>query len=131
MVQPSRLKVILLLIAMAQLATEVTRLVVAWTPLHSPHKITEEQTGAGQHEAYGSEPDDARADLGTERATRQDPPGARGPPPDSRRYLPTPSPSLRPDFRTSYPRWCETCPQPGWRCERRYDAWYCVWYAEW
>jgi|SRR5579871_451494 len=125
----SRLKVILLLIAMAQLATEVTRLVVAWTPSHSPHDVTEEQMGSGQHDAYayGSESDAARADLGLKRGKRQEPSGAREPP-DSRRYEPA-----RPEFHTSYPypRWCETCPQPAWRCERRYEAWYCVRYAEW
>jgi hypothetical protein len=132
MVRPSRLKVILLLIAMAQLATEVTRLVEAWTPSHIPHNITEEQMGSGQHDAYGSESDAARTDPGTKRANRQEPPGARGPPPDSRGYWPASSPSLRPDFRTSDPPpWCETCRQSERRCERRDYGWYCRWYAVW
>jgi hypothetical protein len=131
MTVPSRLKMILLLIAMAQLATEVTRLLLVWTPQHARHDIVEEQVGSGPRDAYGSARGISREDLGTRRAKQPDLSGARGPPSDSRKYSPPPSSRLRRDVRVNDPPWCQGCRQPEWRCERHYDEWYCDWYDEW
>jgi hypothetical protein len=108
MAQPSRLRIIVLLIAVAQLATEVTRLVSAWTPSQSRRDRIEERMKPSWSGPYGSEPG---KDLGTRRMAPSDR-SARGPPSDSRGYRPAPS-------------------QRVWRCERRYGEWYCEWYYEW
>jgi hypothetical protein len=127
MVEPSRIKTLplLVLLAMAQLATEVTRLVVAWTPAHiSPRAPTGEQTSSSQRNGRGSEPEvrkdlETRKDLEAKPTMRPVPATPREPPPDARRYGPAP---LRPDFSVSYRPWVR---RPVWRCERRYDGWYC------
>jgi hypothetical protein len=122
MVETSRLKIILLLIAMAQLGTEVTRLVSELIPSHSRHTRIEERMKPGRPDAHGSESGATREDPGTKGMKPSDPSGARGPPPDSRGYRTAP-------FSRYYPG-CRDCRQSAWRCERRYDAWYCEWYDE-
>jgi hypothetical protein len=129
MAEPSRLrmillvKMILLVIAMAQLATEVTRLVSAWQPAHISH----EEQRSGQPGGYGFDP--AGRDQETKRTKRPDLPGGREPPPYPRTYRPVP---LHPDFSPNYrPSWCQACRQGVWLCERRYDGWYCDWYEDW
>jgi hypothetical protein len=120
MVEPSRFKTLplLVLLAMAQLATEVTRLVIAWTPAHISRAPTSEQTSSGQRNGHGSEPE-VRKELETKPATRPVPAAPREPPPDSRKYTPAP---LRPDFSINYRPWVR---RPVWRCEWRYDGRYC------
>jgi hypothetical protein len=135
MVERSRLKMILLLIAMAQLATEVTRLASEWTSSHSRHTRIEERMRAGQTDGYGSEPD-LRTDLETKWMNPSDPSSARGPPPEPRKSRPAPPPSWRPDVGTNHPPWCRGCRELRWRSERRYyddwyrdyDDWYYGWY---
>jgi hypothetical protein len=130
MAAPSRLRIILLLIAIAQLATEVTKLLRDWTPAHSTHTRIGEWMNPGQPDAYGSDPNTVNKDLGTKRRKPSDPSGARGPPADSRKSWPAPFPRLRPDIGFYHP-WCRDCRPPTWRYERKYyDDWYYDGYYE-
>lgn len=119
MVEPSRLKIILLLIAMAQLATEVTRLVSDLIPSHSRHIKIEERAKPGQPDTSGSESGAARNAPEAKWIAPSEPPAARGPSLDLRGYG-------NASFSRYYPG-CRACRQPGWRCERHYNAWYCEW----
>ena len=124
MAAPSRIRIILLLIAIAQLATEVTKLLRDWTPAHSTHTRIGEWMNPGQPDAYGSVRDTVHMDPGTKRMKPSDPSSAPGPPAGSRKSEPAPFPRLRPDIGFYHP-WCRDCRPPAWRYERRYyDDWY-------
>jgi hypothetical protein len=121
----------MLLIAMAQLAIEVTKLVREWTPAHGAHIRIDEQMKPSLPDAYGSEPDTVNKDLRTKRMKPSDPSSARGPPSDSRKSRPAPFPRLRPDIGIHHLPWCWGCRPPAWQYERRYyDDWYDDWYYD-
>jgi hypothetical protein len=122
MAEAPRLNIVLLLIALANLATDITRLAVEWSPSHILHDAIKEHMGLRQRDAYGRAPDSresdaARNDLQQKRAKPWDP-GARGPPSDPRGSGPVPFPRLRPNYGTNRPSRCPGCPEPMRRFER-------------
>lgn len=114
MVEPARLNIVLLLVAIANLATDITRLSLEWTPSDSHHDGLKRQMNGGQPDAYGQGPDapvsgNARKDLAPRRMK-----------PDPRESWPAPFSRLRPDFSYRRPPWCVAgCRQPMRPFERR------------
>ncbi len=123
--ETGRLSFVLLVIALANLATDITRLALELAPPPPLHESVPVQTRPGQQETP-MQPPDARepappGDIPQQKAKVPDTPGARGPPRarESRRAR-APFSELRPDFSINHPPWCWACGQPmGRYVERR------------
>jgi hypothetical protein len=124
--ETGRLSFVLLVIALANLATDITRLALELAPPPAPHESVPVQTIPVQQET-AMQPPDARADaahkdIPQQKAKLPDAPGARGPPREPRESGPERPPfsQLRPDFSINHPPWCVACGQPVRRyVERR------------
>jgi hypothetical protein len=126
LMETGRVSFVLLVIALANLATDITRLVLELAHLPPLHESVPVETRPGQQETP-MQPPDARepaplGDMPQQKAKLPDAPGARGPPrepPESRRAR-APGSELRPDFSINHPPWCWACGQPmGRYVERR------------
>ena len=125
--ETGRLSFVLLVIALANLATDITRLALELAPAPAPHESVPVQTRPGQQE-ISRPPPDARADATQKEGPQQkaklpDAPAARGPPRERRESGPArvPFSELRPDFSVNHPPWCWACGQPmGRYVERRH-----------
>ena len=125
--ETGRLSFVLLVIALANLATDITRLALELAPAPAPHESVPVQTRPGQQE-ISTPPPDARADATQKESPQQkaklpDAPAARGPPRERRESGPArvPFSELRPDFSVNHPPWCWACGQPmGRYVERRH-----------
>ncbi len=125
--ETGRLSFVLLVIALANLATDITRLALELAPAPAPHELVPVQTRPGQQE-ISTPPPDARADATQKESPQQkaklpDAPAARGPPRERRESGPArvPFSELRPDFSVNHPPWCWACGQPmGRYVERRH-----------
>src|SRR5215467_2515637 len=105
--ETARLSFVLLVIALANLATDITRLALELAPPPA-HESVPVQTIPVQQE-IAMQPPDA--------------PGARGPPRERRESGPArvPFSELRPDFSINHPPWCPACDRPMPRyVERRH-----------
>jgi len=121
MVEPARLSisVILLLIALANLATDITRLLLELVPSRTIHEPGPMPTRPAQPETSGQAPETRQADA-TRKVTPQknakppDTPNARGPPRGQRKPgIPrAPFSPLPPDFSINCPPWRSACRQP-------------------
>ena len=94
MAEPARLNIVLLLIAMANLATDITRLAMEWAPSGPLHGALKSKMNGDQPHPYGQGPD-----AGEPRRA-----------PFSR---------LPPDFSHKRSPWCLACRQPMRPFERR------------
>jgi hypothetical protein len=109
MMETGRLSFVLLVIALANLATDITRLVLELAPPPAPHDSVPVQTRPSQQEISIQSPDaraDAtRRDIPQQKAKLPDAPGARGPPRERRESGPArvPFSELRPDFSVNHP----------------------------
>src|SRR5258708_31581515 len=117
--ETGRLSFVLLVIALANLATDITRLALELAPPPAPHDSVPVQTGPCQQEISIQSPD-ARADatqkdIPQQKAKLPDAPGARGPPREPResRRARAPFSELRPDFSVNHPPWCWACQPMG------------------
>jgi hypothetical protein len=125
--ETGRLSFVLLVIALANLATDITRLALELAPPPASHESVPVQTRPGQQE-ISTPPPDARVDATQKESPQQkaklpDAPGARGPPRERRESAPArvPFSELRPDFSVNHPPWCRACGQPmGRYVERRH-----------
>lgn len=125
--ETGRLSFVLLVIALANLATDITRLALELAPPPASQESVPVQTRPGQQE-ISTPPADARADATQRESPQQkaklpDAPGARGPPRERRESGPARAPfsELRPDFSINHPPWCWACGQPMHRYfERRH-----------
>src|SRR5260370_35573715 len=124
--ETGRLSFVLLVIALANLATDITRLALELAPPPAPHESVPVQTRPSQQE-ISVQPPEARADatqkdIPQQKAKLPDAPGARGPPRERREPGPARAPfsELRPDFGINYPPGCCACGQPMHRYERRH-----------
>jgi hypothetical protein len=122
---PRRLNIVLLLIALANLATDIARLALKWSPSHGLHGAIKERMIDGHHDTYARASD---ADLNgiPQREIRPlEPSGTPGPWPDSRKsgaFAPSQMPL--PNYR--YHRvviWYPDCYRPTWRYEQRCGWW--------
>jgi hypothetical protein len=118
MMETGRLSFVLLVIALANLATDITRLALELAPAPAPHELVPVQTRPDQQE-ISVQPPEARADatqkdIPQQKAKLPDAPGARGPPRERRESGPARAPfsELRPDFSINHPPWCWACGQP-------------------
>ena len=125
--EPTRLSFVLLVIALANLATDITRLMLELAPPPTLHESVPVPMRPGQQET-SVQPPDAREsdttqkDIAQKKARPLDAPGARGPPREPRESGPARAPfsQLRPDFSINHPPWCLACDQPMRRyVERR------------
>jgi len=123
--ETGRLSFVLLVIALANLATDITRLALELAPPPAPHDSVPVQTRPSQQEISIQSPDaraDAtRRDIPQQKAKLPDAPGARGPPRERRESGPArvPFSELRPDFSVNHPPWCWACGQPMGRYVER------------
>ena len=124
--ETGRLSFVLLVIALANLATDITRLALELAPPPPPHESVPVQTRPGQQETPMQPPDAGEpappGDIPQQKAKLPDAPGARGPPREPResRRARAPFSELRPDFSINHPPWCWACGQPmGRYVERR------------
>jgi hypothetical protein len=125
--ETGRLSFVLLVIALANLATDITRLVLELAPPPAPHESVPVQTIPVQQET-AMQPPDARAyathkDIPQQKAKLPEATGARGPPREPREPGPARAPfsELRPDFSINHPPWCWACSQQmGRNVERRH-----------
>ena len=119
MMETGRLSFVLLVIALANLATDITRLALELAPAPAPHESVPVQTRPSQQETSlqspdAREPDATQKDIPQQKAKLPDAPGARGPPRERRESGPARAPfsELRPDFSINHPPWCWACGQP-------------------
>jgi hypothetical protein len=127
LMETGRVSFVLLVIALANLATDITRLVLELASLPPLHESVPIETRPGQQETP-MQPPDARepaplGDMPQQKAKLPDAPGARGPPrePHESRRARAPFSELRPDFSINHPPWCWACGQPmGRYVERRH-----------
>ena len=127
MMETGRLSFVLLVIALANLATDITRLALELAPPPASHESVPVQTIPVQQET-AMQPPDARADaahrdIPQQKAKLPDAPGARGPPRERRESgsARVPFSGLRPDFSINHPPWCPACDRPmGRYLERRH-----------
>ena len=125
--ETGRVSFVLLVIALANLATDITRLALELAPPPAPHESVPVQT-IPVLQKTAIQPPDARADaaqrdIPQQKAKLPDAPGARGPPRERRESGPARAPfsELRPDFSINHPPWCWACGQPMHRyVERRH-----------
>ena len=121
--ETGRLSFVLLVIALANLATDLTRLVLELAPPPAPHESVPVQTRPSQQETSIQLPDaDAQKDIPAKKEKLLDALGARGPPREPResRRARAPFSELRPDFSINHPPWCWASNQPmGRYVERR------------
>ena len=124
--ESARLSFVLLVIALANLATDVTRLLLELPPPPTIHESVPVQTRPSQQETYmqppdARDPDSTQKDIAQKKAKPLDAPGARGPPREPRESGPARASfsQLRPDFTISHPPWCLACGQQT----RRYAEW--------
>jgi hypothetical protein len=117
MMETGRLSFVLLVIALANLATDITRLALELAPPPAPHDSVPVQT-IPFLQATAMQPE-ARADAAQKESPQQkaklpDAPSARGPPRERRESGPArvPFSELRPDFSINHPPWCWACGQP-------------------
>jgi len=123
--ETARLSFVLLVIALANLATDITRLVLELTPPTAGASVpvqarpSQQETPVQARDAR--EPDIPRKDIAQKKSTPLDIPGARGPPrkPQDPGSAREPFSQLRPDFSINHPPWCPACGQPI----RRYVVW--------
>src|SRR5262252_1992217 len=101
--ETARLSFVLLVVALANLATDITRLVLELAPPPAPHESVPVQTPPGQRETSGQspdarEPDTTQKDIGKQKPRLLDAPGARGPTREPRQSGPLRAPfsGLRP-----------------------------------
>jgi hypothetical protein len=129
LMETGRLSFVLLVIALANLATDLTRLVLELAPAPPLHESVPVETRPVQQETP-VQPLDAResappGDTPQQKAKLPDAPGARGPPREPResRRARAPFSELRPDFSINHPPWCWACGQPMGRYveRRRYE----------
>jgi hypothetical protein len=119
MVEPARFSFILLLIAMANLATDITRLLLELVPSRAIQESVSMQTRPAQQETSGqapetSQPDTTRKDVPQKKAKSLDATDARGPPRGPREPgIPrVPFSPLPRDFSINCPPWRLACRQP-------------------
>jgi hypothetical protein len=124
--ETARLSFVLLVIALANLATDITRLVLELTPPPTLHESVPVQTRPGQQETSvqppdAREPDTIHKDIAQKKTKPLDAPGARGPPREPRESGPARAPfsQLHLDFSINRPPWCVACGEPM----RRYVEW--------
>ncbi len=117
--EPARFSFVLLVIALANLATDITRLVLELAPPRVLHESVSAQTRPQQETSVqapeGGKPDTTQKDIALKEAKPLDAPGARGPSPcQPRESGPARAPlsQLRPDFSINHPPWCPACGQP-------------------
>jgi hypothetical protein len=115
--ETGRLSFVLLVIALANLATDITRLALELAPAPAPHESVPVETRPSQQETSMQSLDarePAHNDIPQQRAKLPDAPGARGPPRERRESGPArvPFSELRPDFSINHPPWCWACGQP-------------------
>jgi hypothetical protein len=117
--ETARLSFVLLVIAMANLATDITRLVLELArppPLHesAPVKTRPSQQVTSSQPPDAREPGTAQKDLAEKKAKPLDAPTARGPPREPREAGTAGEPfrQLPPDFSVKHPPWCLACRQP-------------------
>ncbi len=125
--ESARLSFVLLVIALANLATDITRLLLELAPPPTLHESVPMQTRPSQQETSvqppdAREPDTTQKDIPQKKTRLLDAPGARGPPREPRESGPARAPfsELPPDFSINHPPWCLACGQPMRRyVERR------------
>jgi hypothetical protein len=121
--EPARFSFVLLVIALANLATDITRLVLELAPPRVLHESVSAQTRPQQEtsvqEPEGRKPDTTQKDTtqkdtALKEAKPLDAPGARGALREPRESGPARMPlsQLRPDFSINHPPWCSACGQP-------------------
>jgi len=114
--ETGRLSFVLLVIALANLATDLTRLVLELAPPPAPHESVPVQTRPSQQETsiQSLDADAPQKDIPPKKEKLLDALGARGPPRESResRRARAPFSELRPDFSINHPPWCWACDQP-------------------
>jgi hypothetical protein len=127
LMETARLSFVVLVIALANLATDITRLLLELVPPPTLHESVPVQPRPNQQEIPvqpqgAREPDTTQKDIAQKKAKLLDAPGARGPPREPREAAPTRAPfsELPPDFSINHPPWCLVCGQPMRRyVERR------------
>src|SRR5262245_10551311 len=114
--ETGRLSFVLLVVALANLATDITRLVLELIPPPTLHESVSVQMRPGQQETSvqptnAREPDGIRKDIPQKKAKLLDTQGARGPPHEPRDSGAARAPfsELRPDFSINHPPWCVAC----------------------
>jgi hypothetical protein len=115
--ETGRLSFVLLVIALANLATDITRLALELVPAPALHESVPAQTSPGQQETVQPldvrEPDTMQKDIAQKKAKPSDSSDARGPPREPRESGPERPPfsQLRTDFSINHPPWCVACGQ--------------------
>jgi hypothetical protein len=130
--ESARFGFVLLVVALANLATDITRLVLELAPPPTLHESIPAQTPPSQQEISvqppdAREPDTTGKDIAHQKVKVVDAPGARGPPHEPRESGPARAPfsGLRPDYSINHPPWCWACGQPMRRYveRRRFYGW--------
>jgi len=113
MVEHPRLSLVMLVIAAATLATDVTRLLLEVSPPTVNHEPVPMQTTPVRQEAPRQAPDVPAPNTVQQKVERPDVPRARGPPRGPREFGPTRARFLQPplDFSINRPPWCLACHQ--------------------
>lgn len=116
-----------MLIALANLATDLTRLMLELLPPSAAVGSSPLPPPPSQQETPRSTPDTPQHDTAQKKGEALNVPGARGPPRRSREpgTARAPFSPLPPDFSINRPPWCLACPQPRGRYfdGRRFQAW--------
>ncbi len=116
------LMLISMLIAMANLATDITRLMLELSTASATVESIPMQTRPGRQGPPRQAPDTPQPDTTQKKAETSGVLGARGPPrgPRESGTVRAPFSELPPDFSINHPPWCLACRQPMRRqVERR------------
>jgi hypothetical protein len=114
MVEHPRLSLVMLVIAAATLATDVTRLLLELPPPNANHEPMPMQTTPARQEAPRQAPEVPAPNTVQQKVERPSVPRARGPPHGPREFGPSRArfPRSPPDFSINRPPWCVACHQP-------------------
>jgi len=128
MIEYPRLGLVLLFVAVANLATDVTRLLVEWSHPIAPHEQIPIEAHPGDHDMPRQAADASRPEPAQEKVATLVIPDARGPPraPRAGGAARAPFSPLPPDFSIDQPPWCPACRTQSMRRyveRRRFRDW--------
>jgi hypothetical protein len=107
MAEAPRFNIVLLLIAAANLATDVTRLSLEWSPSRGLPNAFRAQLNTGHQGHYASAPEQLREPDSSLKAPAPERLPPRGLPPRANGSVPFSR--MRPDFSYRCPPWCYAC----------------------